>query len=594
MAIPVKTKTYNDTFIYSYANEASNKNLEKTIVSFVHDADRINPADGSFKPVLDDLKLKQTTTVFFKLVMRKDVVLCINTKELPASMKVFVAKDIRIDKKKRVFVDCTGIVKFENGYWVCREIDKLCSYLFAAMINLLYFINPSKITANSQIIKASTQCFAKMFTGILDNLRTVNFEDNRTKIFYIVSVYYLYNVMGKDIGYARSSAMNISKITSREAMAYDIYYDMEKDLVNIDTLVNCLADTFHLKDLTTGVIIDRWSFVYGKGTMYGLEYLPAFLDILAYAYIGAYINNQKSIELICRGDMIEVATTLLKLGADEFNNGMSTLESALSNRRVNKPLGLTEAQEMVLTDESNFSVRISGYRPYVDNIRPNNISSIGMSIPKIRMEVSGVVNSDFATHAKMKKLNTLQENLKRGKAYRTSRNSTEAPISSDAVKTKFFNEMMEIVDDAKAKLSNSDSNAESVNKKKEISINEGYINQLLMPFKAGGSTALWKVFKDHKYEGYLKIIDSCKDESDIRYLQQDMSIGKRQFKVIRERIQNCQHGKNAENATYYDNINKLYMSHGVTPKDVDLTNEWYDTVARKRLNEKAKEIRDKK
>lgn len=468
MALPVKTKTYNDTFIFSYANQASNKILEKNLITFVHEANRINPVDSSFKPVLDDIKLRQSTTVFYKLVMRKDVALCVANKEMPASLKVFVAKDIRTDKKRRVFIDCTGIIKYDNGFWVCKEIDKLCSYLFAAMINLLYSIDPVKITSNSSIVKASTQCFAKMFTGILDNLRTINFEENRTKIFYITSVYYIYNVMGKDIGYARSSAMNAAKITPREAMAYDIYYDIEKDLDNIDAFVKCITNSFHLKDLTTAIIIDRWSFVYGKGTMYGLEYLPAFLDILAYAYVGAYLNNQKSIEIICRSDMVEVASTLLKVGADEFNTDASMLETALDNRLANRSLGLTEAQEMIIVNESNFIVKMSGYDPYVDGLKGSDIASVGWNIPKIRKEVNGIVSSDLDVNSKIHKLNTLQSNLKRGKTYRTGKGKNEIPIASKAIKSKFFDKMLKIVDDAKEKVAHSQGKASNKVKAKEL------------------------------------------------------------------------------------------------------------------------------
>ena len=584
MALNANTKTYNDTFIFSYANEASNKALERNLITFVHEADRINPADSSFKPVLDDIKLRQTTTVFYKLVMRKDVVLCVFDKEMPASLKVFVAKDIRVDKKRRVFIDCTGLIKYNNGFWTCKEIDKLCSYLFAAMINLLYSIDPLKITSNSSIVKASTQCFAKMFTGILDNLRTINFEENRTKIFYITAVYYLYNVMGKDIGYSRSSAMSAAKISPRDAMAYDIYYDAEKDLINIDTFVKCITDTFHLKDLTTAVMIDRWSFVYGKGTMYGMEYLPAFLDILAYAYVGAYLNNQKSIELICRADMVETATMLLKVGAEEFNTGASMLEAALENRLANRPVGLTEAQEEIIVNENNFNVRVSNYQPYVDGLKGSSAADVVWNVPKIRKEVNGIVASkDMTPDLKIKKLDSLKTNLKRGKTYRTDKQNNAIPIASKAIKIKFFDQMLKIVDNAKEKITR------STNESADI-LEEGYLNQLAMS-RFGGKTPLWKILKDHKYDGLLKAINSCKDQSDIAYLRRDISSAGPTLNTIRENIKKCEHGKTPDNAKVYDRIKKLYLDHDVTVNDVDLYAKWLKTDARNALNEKSKELK---
>ena len=348
MSNPTKAKTYSDTFIYSIAEQGTNHSISKAIIEFIGKADRINPVDSSFKSVADQVKLKQTSSVLYKIMLRKDVVLCVYNKEMPATMKVFAAKDLLYDKKRRVFVDCTGLISIDNGYWVCKDVGKLCSYLFAAMINLIYMINPFKLTANSSLIKSSIQCFVKMFTGILDNLRTINYEENRSKISYIAGVYYLYNMMGKDINYSRATSMSAVKISPRDAQAYDLYYDIDKDLMNIDTLIRDMVHFFNLKGLDTSVYIDRWSFVYGKGTMYGMEYLPAFFDILAYAYVGSYLNNQKSIELICRQDMVKVATILLDIGTDMFNNVNSMeLESALENCRSKSDITMEDINNIM-------------------------------------------------------------------------------------------------------------------------------------------------------------------------------------------------------------------------------------------------------
>lgn len=447
MPTTIRPKTYADTYLFSLADENSNKGFSRATVEFVHEADRINPADSSFKAIADQVKLRQTTSVLYRLLFRKDVVLCVYKKEMPATMKVFCAKDIKYDKKRRVFVDCTNLIKYKNGYWDCKEIDKFCSYLFGAMINLIYYTDMNKITSNSTIIKSSVKCFVKMFTGIMDNLRTINFEENRIKISYIAGVYYLYNMMGKDINYACTSSAASLKISPREVEGYNIYFDPDKDLINIDTLIRCLTDVFHLKDMSTEVFVSRWSFVYGKGTMYGTELLPAYLDILAYAFVGAYLNYQKSIESICRQDMVTVASTLLQVGERAFASGTLSVEAALEEIQ-SRSEGLTEAQEAILNEKSNLMIK---WNSAIQFSTIGTVSSSIVEIGKIKKIVNDIMSADSSDADKLKDLKKLRTNLLRGKTYRKN-HSNLIPVVDKAIKEQAYKPLLKVVDDAIAEL----------------------------------------------------------------------------------------------------------------------------------------------
>lgn len=314
-------KTFANTFIYS--RKAGGGSLaEQSLIEYIMKADRINKSSEAFKPVLDAIKTRQTTAVLYRVLLSDEVALCVYTKELPASFKVFTASDVKSgSKQKKTFIDLTGLVTFNNGYFTCKEIDKLCAYLLAALINLVYYSEPSRIYNNGVIINTSTVCYVKLFTGILDYLRIVNYSDNRLKISYIVAVYYLYTMMEKDIKAARNAAASITQVPVRDASAYDIYYDYEKDFADIDAFVKFLSETFKLKGFTTDVFIDRWIYLYGKGTMYGCELLPSFLCMITNAYSGSYINNQKKIETSCGRDIVTLSTTMLQVGADVYNRG---------------------------------------------------------------------------------------------------------------------------------------------------------------------------------------------------------------------------------------------------------------------------------
>ena len=55
-------------------------------------------------------------------------------------------------------------------------------------------------------------------------------------------------------------------------------------------------------------------YIYGIGTAFALEFFPAFSAMLTDAYVGCYINNQKTIEKIVGRDMTEYTKTILRIG----------------------------------------------------------------------------------------------------------------------------------------------------------------------------------------------------------------------------------------------------------------------------------------
>ena len=314
-------KTFANTFIYSKKGN-NGSTAEQSLIEYIMKADRIDKNSEAFKPILNGIKTRQTTAVLYRILLMDEVVLGVYNKELPASFKVFTATDVRSPQKnRRTFIDLTGLVTFSNGYFSCKEIDKLTAYLLSALINLIYYSEPARIYNNGGVIRTATTCYVKLFTGILDYLRLTNYSDNRIKIAYIVAVYFLYTFMQKDIKAARTSAAGITQVAVRDASAYDIYYDYEKDFMDINTFVTFLAETFKLPGLTTDVFLDRWIYLYGKGTMYGCELLPSFLSMISNAYSGTYINNQKKIEISCGRDMVTLSTTLLQIGGEMYDKG---------------------------------------------------------------------------------------------------------------------------------------------------------------------------------------------------------------------------------------------------------------------------------
>ena len=327
----INTKSFLNTFIYTKLGD-NGESSEQDLLFFIKSGTRINKNSKAFEQIKADVKVRQTTAVLYRVLMLDSVELVMANKELPSSFKVFYDRDIKYPDKKanRVFIDVTGLIRYNNGMFYCKEIDKFCAYLMGALVLLTYYNDPGRLITNANIVRYSAQCYTKLFTGVLDSLRVSNYTDNKLKISFIVIIFFLYNLVGKDLESSEKLAANILSINPRDASAYTYYYDATDDMVNIDVFIRFLAEMFKMNGLTTDVFINRWIMMYGKGTMYGCELFPMFLIMMTNTYSGAYVNGsgQKTIENYCSREMVTLATTLLRAGADLYDKGFH-YESAL-------------------------------------------------------------------------------------------------------------------------------------------------------------------------------------------------------------------------------------------------------------------------
>jgi hypothetical protein len=76
---------------------------------------------------------------------------------------------------------------------------------------------------------------------------------------------------------------------------------------NIKVFVSALREVMHFnaKTISVDIVVERWMHSYGVGTVFALEYFPAFSSMMTDAYIGGYLNSQKTIEKICGSTMVQ-------------------------------------------------------------------------------------------------------------------------------------------------------------------------------------------------------------------------------------------------------------------------------------------------
>ena len=114
---------------------------------------------------------------------------------------------------------------------------------------------------------------------------------------------------------SRNICLNISGLSEREADIVDMQLE-EQSFDNIKFFANTLSKILRISKLTVGLIVERWMYLYGVSSVFAMELFPAFSDMMTNCYIGAYLNNQKTIEKIAGNSMVEFTKTILKIGSE--------------------------------------------------------------------------------------------------------------------------------------------------------------------------------------------------------------------------------------------------------------------------------------
>lgn len=310
-------KTYSSTFLYRKFDK-----YEKRIFEFLMNADVIDKDKTEFEDIIYDVKRRQINNCILTTLKNENVVLLIGNEPLDKAFKVFCAKDIKHSKtKKKVFIDCSGIiVKSESGGYECssQNIDIFISYLVSAMINYIYYIDDNRFTTNSSIVSIGADCFSKLFFYIVDYLAKIStIPGARNKCLYLGCLYYFDNILGIDFSTESCTriARKVSGVSEREA--YIVNMDLKDGAFeNIKLFVESTADVLRLSKLTLEVFIERWMWLYGTGTAFATELFPAFATMITDAYIGSYINNQKTIEKILGPSMVDFSKKIIEIGSN--------------------------------------------------------------------------------------------------------------------------------------------------------------------------------------------------------------------------------------------------------------------------------------
>lgn len=295
-------KLLSDSYLYNKFPE-----YNKTLYTFIMTAEDIDKDDESFDDIIHEVKSRRVSNGILSALRNRNIVLRYAGNPLPKQFKVFVAKDIRTDKKRKVFIDCSELIRKIDGRLVCTNIDVFIAHLTSAAVHLAYYTEKSSDMITNRGLEPSAESFARLFTAIVDYIYKISVVGTqKAKCMYMAAMYYMVNIVEREeTDSIKNYARKISGISEREADLLEL--GMPDMYSNIKIFIDSLARNLKLNKMTLDVVVNRWMQMYGVGTALALELFPAFATMLTDAYVGCYINNQKTIEKIASRSFVEAS-----------------------------------------------------------------------------------------------------------------------------------------------------------------------------------------------------------------------------------------------------------------------------------------------
>lgn len=309
-------KTFGDTYLFNKYGEYNN-----TMMQFIMTAEEIDAGSAEFADILFDIKRQNIGVSIVNVATSANVKLMMGNRTLPSQFKVFVAKDLRGKDRKavKVYVDCTDILKNDGGKYTCHNIDILISRLVSAMVALIYQGAETRLLSNVALTKYGAAAYSTLFTHIVDYVFKISINPElKAKCKYLTSRFYIeYVLQKKDSASIGNIARQIAGISEQEERVINIGCT-DQSFASLTGFIDTINHVLKI-NLTLDILVDKWMFIYGPCTVFALEFFPAFSTMLTDAYIGGYINNQKTIEKLIGKEMVSFVKEILSIGSAILN-----------------------------------------------------------------------------------------------------------------------------------------------------------------------------------------------------------------------------------------------------------------------------------
>lgn len=306
-------KSFAGTFLYN-----KYPNYEKQMIDFVMNGERLDVSAPEFEDIISDVKKRQISSALLSVLKSKNIIL-VTGKPVSMQHKVITCRDIKYDRDPKsapkTFIGVHDIIEIgESGMYKCSNPDVLIARLVAAMTSTIYYLDTRRVTEATAIYMTGAEAFAKLFCHVLEYLHKIStIPGLKDRAMYMCAKYYLVNIMERSVESSDYIARKISGLSEREAEIVEMIIDKDT-YSNIKFFVDGLEKVLKVGNLTVDMVVEKWMYLYGTSTVFALELFPSFAQMLTDAYVGAYINNQKTIEKVAGREMVDFTKAILGIG----------------------------------------------------------------------------------------------------------------------------------------------------------------------------------------------------------------------------------------------------------------------------------------
>lgn len=292
-------KKYSDCYLYK-ANV-----YEPNLVMYINKADIIDKNDEKFFGIMNTFKASYPKWLY-KFINSDSLLFLIPNKSVKVN-KAFNGFAISKKNKDNGIKNKIAIV---NGYLLDVHMKSnkyvlssshesvMMGYILNSFVSYIYLLNPRLLARNTKIITMGSEIYAKLFNHVLHYMYKINVNTKlKNEVEYMVKMYYFVNLLNFKTDVAMKYAEKNTKLSKMEINLLNaddeyLYKDIDKFINNV------LSKMSTMEDLTLSKFLEKWVQLYGAGTEFALELLPAFIGMLTTVYVSSYSININTIQNI--------------------------------------------------------------------------------------------------------------------------------------------------------------------------------------------------------------------------------------------------------------------------------------------------------
>lgn len=306
-----KPKLYSECFLFNSGV------YETKLLAYIKHSEELDKSTDKFYYVLNSFKHSYPKWLY-KFVASDRCVFFIPNKNFPV-VKAFNAFAITKGKNKNqhlaiINAHLLDVHLKSNAYVLNSNTESaMMGYSVSAATHYTYLMKPTVYTANSKIVVNGGEAFARLVNHILHYLYKINsITALKEKVNLFSKIYFYRNLMRFDMEKALKLAKKDTTVTDHEIALLNA--DEPEAYENIDVFINnVLAKLPGLEKLTTAIFLEKWISLYGVGTEFAMEILPAFLTLFTNLYVSAYTCNINLIQTVT-GKVNSIGHEVMSIG----------------------------------------------------------------------------------------------------------------------------------------------------------------------------------------------------------------------------------------------------------------------------------------